>query len=65
MIIVPRNCVFLLDPSKQNNTHIIKRSGLSYEHQYIISPTVDAFIKINFVVIFLSTYPAPIFSNVC
>ena len=60
-----QNGEFLHDSSKQNNTHVIKRSGLSYEHPYILSPTADAFIKINFVVTFLSTYPKSISCNVC
>ena len=65
VIISLQNGVFLHDFSKQNNAYIIKRSGLPYEHQYSLSPTVNAFIKVNFVVIFLSTYPAPISCNVC
>ena len=65
VIISLQNGVFLHDFSRQDNTHIIKRSGLPYEHQYSFGLTVDALFEINFVVIFLSAYPIPISCNVC
>ena len=64
VIISLQNCEFLPNFSKQDNTYIIKNSRQLYEHRHNLSPTISIFIKMNFVVIFLSTYPAPISCNV-